>query len=111
MTCTQICWFRPKCSISQLRIRLCGEYLIKKNTANTINMRLRYSSAFSEQEVEYESIKCRAMAQAVSCWPLTTEAPISACGQSGTGTGFLLFFGFPLSISFPLAFHIRILPG
>jgi hypothetical protein len=44
----------------------------------------------------------RAMAKAVSCWPLTTEiqvyAPVSPhliCGgQSGTGTGF------PLSVSF-----------
>jgi hypothetical protein len=60
-----------------------------------------------------------AMAQVVSCRPLTVEAwvlarvnPRGICGgQSGTGTGFSLeFFSFPLSISFhrrsPNSYHL-----
>jgi hypothetical protein len=50
----------------------------------------------------------RAMAQAVSQRPLTTEAQVRACvnpcgiygGQSGTRQFFSEFFGFRLSISF-----------
>jgi hypothetical protein len=51
----------------------------------------------------------RAMAQTVSCRPLTAEArfrsrisPFGICGgQSGTGTGsFSEYFGFPQSMSF-----------
>jgi hypothetical protein len=46
-----------------------------------------------------------AMAQLVSCWPLTMEARVSPCaicgGQRVTGTGFSLeLFSFPLSVSF-----------
>jgi hypothetical protein len=49
-----------------------------------------------------------AMAQTVSCRPLTVEAQVYACisprgicgGQSGTGTDFSEFFSFPLPISF-----------
>jgi hypothetical protein len=53
--------------------------------------------------------KGRAMAQAVSRWPPTSEtrvrsqvSPCGICGgQSGTGTAlFPEYFGFPLSISF-----------
>jgi hypothetical protein len=58
----------------------------------------------------------RAMAQAVSCRPVTAEArvrsrvvPCGFCGgQRGTGTGFLPeYFGFSLSISFHRCYITR----
>jgi hypothetical protein len=71
-------------------------------------------SIISTQNVEQERKKCgRAMAQAVSRWPLTAEArvrarvnPCGICGgQSGTGQVFSKYFGFPLQI-----YHSTIAP-
>jgi hypothetical protein len=55
----------------------------------------------------------KAMAQAVSRQPLTTEAQVNPCGicgvQSGSGTGFSLeFFCFPCQYHSTMAFHTHI---
>jgi hypothetical protein len=58
------------------------------------------------------------MAQAVSRWPLTTEARVRArvnpcwiCGgQSGTGQVFSEYFGFPCKYIIPPLLHIHLSP-
>jgi hypothetical protein len=60
----------------------------------------------------------RAMAQAVSRWPLAAEArvrarvnPCEICGgQSGTGQVFSEYFGFPCKYIIPPLLHIHLSP-
>jgi hypothetical protein len=56
----------------------------------------------------------RAMAQAVSRWPLTTEARVNPCGicggQSGTGQVLSEYFGFPCKYIIPPLLHIHLSP-